>query len=103
MAVRELRAALGEVERDLFSSVREPWASEMSTRSGSSETDVKELSVMPAGWPWCSVVTTQTPVAKAPTTSRNSRSTLDIVVEHERSRAPAGGGRRRGDRQSERS
>ena len=62
-----------------FSSVREPCASDTSTSSGSSETDVNELSVIPAGWPWCSLVTTQTPVANAPTTSRNSRSTPDIA------------------------
>src|SRR4051794_17896688 len=62
-----------------FSSVREPCARETSTSSGSSETEVNELSVMPAGWPWCSLVTTQTPVAKAPTTSRKSRSMPDIA------------------------
>ena len=66
MVPREVAAALGELERDVrwrrcrmltakrrlafaFSSVREPCASETSTSSGSSETDVNELSVIPPG------------------------------------------------------
>jgi len=41
---------------------------------GSSETDVKEFTVTPAGWPALStVVTTAIPVGKRPSASRNSR------------------------------
>ena len=56
----------------MAASVREPWPSETRTSSGSSETDVNELSVMPAGSPSTSAVTTVTPVANSPTHSRNA-------------------------------
>ena len=49
-----------------------PCASETSTSNGSSDTDVNELSVIPANVSPTRDVTTVTPVANAPTTSRKS-------------------------------
>src|SRR4051794_236014 len=43
------------------------------TRGGSSETDVNELTINPAGSPSGAAVTNATPVANLPTASRNER------------------------------
>ena len=65
----------------VFSSVRVWCASETSTSSGSSETDVNEFSVMPGGVPCAYDVTTVTPVANAPTQSRkSSRHSPEVLI-----------------------
>ena len=43
------------------------------TRGGSSETDVSELTISPAGSPSGAAVTNATPVANLPSASRNER------------------------------
>src|SRR5215208_5795043 len=43
------------------------------TRGGSSETEVSELTISPAGWPSGAAVTKATPVANLPSASRNAR------------------------------
>ena len=53
-------------------SVREPSAIDTSTRSGSSDTEMKALSVIPAITPSCSDATTVTPVANSPTLARKA-------------------------------
>ena len=72
-----------------FSSVREPCASETSTSNGSSDTDVNELSVIPAGWPWCIARDHAHAGGKAPTTSRNSPIDARHRRKHAGSRDPA--------------
>src|SRR3954453_15450551 len=64
--------------RDHRSEARE---GENETRGGSSETDVSELTISPAGSPPGAAATNATPVAKAPSASRNDRAGGDPSVQ----------------------
>jgi hypothetical protein len=86
--------------------VSEPRAAQNDTRGGSSETDVSELTIDPAGLPSGAAVTNATPVANLPSASRNERAS-GAAATRPRHLSGAGplrrerrgrGGRRRGSR-----
>ncbi len=62
----------------IASDVRAPRMRQTSTSSGSSDTDVTELAVMPCSSPSWTVVTTVTPVANWLMTLRNSIGSMRI-------------------------
>ena len=61
------------ISRRIRDHVSEPRDGQNESRGGSSETDVSELTMSPAGSPSGTAVTNATPVGNLPSASRNAR------------------------------